>query len=95
VGEPLVISADQLLASAEVFDPRTKQWRRTGAPPVPQAPTVTLLLATGKVLLGVGGTGSPSPTTRLVLYDPARGTWAAAHPLPAAVGRNAAGSFSR
>jgi hypothetical protein len=24
-----------------------------------------------------------------VLYDPARGTWAAAHPLPAAVGRNA------
>ena len=91
-GEVLVAGgygADQLRASAEVFDPRTKQWRRTGAPPVPQAPTVALLLATGKVLLGVGGTGPPSPTSGLVLYDPARGTWAAAHALPAAVGRNA------
>jgi large repetitive protein len=91
-GEVLVAGgdgADQLLASAEVFDPRTKRWRRTGSPPVAQAPTVALLLATGKVLLGVGGTGPPIPTTGLVLYDPARGTWAAAHPLPAAVGRNA------
>ena len=79
-GEVLVAGgygADQLLASAEVFDPRTKRWRRTGSPPVAQAPTVALLLATGKVLLGVGGTGPPIPTTGLVLYDPARGTWAA------------------
>jgi peptidoglycan/LPS O-acetylase OafA/YrhL len=66
-GEVLVAGgygADQLLASAEVFDPRTKQWQRTGAPPVPQAPTVALLLATGKVLLGVGGTGPPKPHDR-------------------------------
>lgn len=73
---------NQLLASAELFDPRTKRWRRTGSLRVAQAPNAALLLTTGQVLISGGYTGPSSPSASPELYDPRRGTWAAARALP-------------
>ncbi len=85
-GEVLVAGGqdahNQLLASAELFDPRTRRWRRTGSLRVAQAPRAALLLTTGQVLISGGYTGPSSPDAGPELYDPRRGTWAAAPALP-------------
>ncbi len=61
---------EEPLTSAEVFDPATGRFRRTGDLPAGRSGHVAALLSTGKVLIAGGG------RQLLVLYDPESGTFA-------------------
>ncbi len=60
---------EEPLTSAEVFDPATGRFRRTGDLPEGRSGHVAALLNTGKVLIAGGGRQS------LVLYDPDSGSF--------------------
>ena len=56
--------------SAELFDPATRTFSRTGSPLVPRASHTATLLADGRVLVAGGYNGSFLASTEI--YDPAR-----------------------
>ena len=74
----------RVLASAEIYDPETGTWSRTGDLSEAREDATAVTLADGRVLV-VGGTGpnsgGDSPFASAEIYDPAAGTWTAAGSL--------------
>jgi hypothetical protein len=74
------VSADgngtQVLAAAEIYDPRTGLFSPTAPMPEPRSDATAALLQDGRVLVVGGGLDDPTaPSATAVLYDPATGTW--------------------
>ncbi len=67
---------NQLLGSAEVYDPKTGLWSPTGSLGTASSFHTTTVLPNGKVLLA-GGHSAIDDLPRAELYDPASGTWGA------------------
>lgn len=69
----------ELLASAEIFDPRGHRFTATVAMPSPRLGHTATLLKSGKVLIagGLGGDGGRQSVGQAtaVLFDPATGSW--------------------
>jgi Galactose oxidase, central domain/Kelch motif len=79
-GGPGNNSSTQILASAEVYDPRTGTWSPTGKMGAPRGDHSATLLPDGRVLVVGGfnelGAKSYAPSLATAeLYDPASGTW--------------------
>ena len=65
-----------VLAAAELYDPRTGTWTATGSMVTPRVYHKAALLADGRVLLISGiNSGPEGGPTVADLYDPAGGTW--------------------
>lgn len=62
------------LASAELYDPRTRAWSATGSMQTPRGGHTATLLATGDVLVA-GGYGPSTALASAELYDPHAGKW--------------------
>ncbi|WP_427164247.1 Kelch repeat-containing protein [Streptomyces sp. C1-1] len=69
------------LASAEVYDPRTRLWSTTGALGTPRWGHSAILLADGSVLVAGGSTVRSGPSTTALRsaerFDPSTGRWTA------------------
>jgi N-acetylneuraminic acid mutarotase len=74
----------RFLDTAEVWDPATGKWSRTGRLHAPRVGASAVTLADGRVLI-VGGIASPESApieqASTEVYDPDRGTWNAAGSL--------------
>jgi len=72
------------VATAELYDPATGSWTPTGSMHTARSQHIAMLLPGGKVLV-VGGMNENDtlsyPLASAELYDPASGTWAAAHDM--------------
>lgn len=68
------------LTSAELYDPETGTWTRTGSMPHPhgESESATVVLEDGRVLLTGGFTAIDTPQANTELYDPGSGTWSSA-----------------
>ena len=64
-----------LLASAELYNPDTNTWTVTGSLPSGLLSQTACLLPNGQVLVAGGKTSLQSDTACAELYDPTRGTW--------------------
>jgi len=76
-------STQRDLASAEIYDPESGSWSRTGDLAAARSGAQAVTLADGRVLL-VGGSGPDSGDQTFAtaeIYDPAIGTWASAGSL--------------
>src|SRR5204862_5876960 len=62
------------LASAEIFDPRSGTWRRTGSLNDARYQHTATLLQDGRVLVAGGG-GTAGVLSSAELYDPGSGRW--------------------
>src|SRR5215207_7507767 len=68
----------QPVATAEIYDPATGTWTKTGSLKVKRAKHVAALLADGTVLVVGGQTDNQMPATETAtaeLYDPDAGVW--------------------
>ena len=93
-GSPFTLTAtgagsnsQPVIASAEIYDPKTRKWSPTGSMATRRALHVATLLPNGKVLVAGGRTCNQPPpvacnfsftTTTAEIYDPATGTWSPA-----------------
>jgi hypothetical protein len=71
-------------SSAEIYDPASGTWSRTGDMAIGRRDAFTITtLASGKVLVAGGGTNwTGIATDKAELYDPVTGTWVPTTPLP-------------
>ncbi len=66
---------DSFLATAEIYDPATGTFHRTGSMSTPHRGHTATLLQDGRVLVVGNGGESTRSSTAADLYDPASGTW--------------------
>jgi N-acetylneuraminic acid mutarotase len=66
------------LASAEVFDPKTRSWQETGSMATPRAMMAGIVLPDGRVLVAGGTSHGGAEIASAELYDPTTGSWAPA-----------------
>ncbi len=81
-GKVLVVGGtdgENVIASAELYDPATGSWSLTGSLNSPRASHFAALLPNGRVLVG-GGTYGRDVVLTTELYDPATGSWSFAAP---------------
>lgn len=76
-------NANDVRASAELFDPESGTWSRTGDMLHARAGQTAILLTDGTVLVAGGGTTPTDALDSTELYDPATGTWSATGKLRA------------
>lgn len=62
------------VASAELYDPATRTFTRTGQMTQPRSDHAAVILGDGRIL-AVGGDGGESALSGAEIYDPARGAW--------------------
>jgi hypothetical protein len=74
-------SDGQPLASAELYNPRTGRWTRTGSMTMARAGHTATLLPNGRVLVTGGLDSSGTARSSTDLYDPGPGRWRAATPM--------------
>jgi N-acetylneuraminic acid mutarotase len=72
-------SSDQPIytATAELYNPATEKWTRTGSMTTPRASHGATLLENGLVLVEGGNSSTASSGNTAELYNPATGTWKA------------------
>lgn len=70
-------AGEESTASAEIYDPATKQWTVTGAMPVANRTHSMVLLKSGRVLTG-GGEGAGKVAS---IYNPTTGVWKQIAPM--------------
>lgn len=75
VGGRTAFPGGTILASAELYDPRSGTWTTTSSLAAARWAHTATLLSNGKVLVA-GGEGSSGYLASAELYDPASGTWA-------------------
>src|SRR3954447_20146029 len=63
------------LASAELYDPASRSWTRTGSLTTARGNHTATLLSSGKVLVAGGQDGFANPFQSAEIYDPATGAW--------------------
>jgi hypothetical protein len=71
--------ANNVTATAELYDPATNSWRLTGSMHHPRSGATATLLRNGTVLVAGGGGGGVLASAEL--YDPATGHWKATGPM--------------
>ena len=69
--------ANDVRASAELYDPRTRTWSRTGDMRQARAGHVAVLLTDGSVLVAGGGTSPVDALDTAEVFDPQTGSWSA------------------
>jgi len=69
---------DKVLASAEIYDPATGVWSRTGSMQTPRECAAATRLQDGRVLVAGGRDGMFNAYRSAEIYDPQTGTWSAA-----------------
>ncbi|RKH72439.1 kelch-like protein [Corallococcus interemptor] len=82
-------SMDEIVATAEVYDPVSGTWSPTGSLAQPRWGHTATLLPNGKVLVVGGRDANNGLVATAELYDPASGTWSLAG-TPLAPGANSA-----
>jgi N-acetylneuraminic acid mutarotase len=76
-------SGSEAVATAELLDRATNQWKPTASMNSAAANRVAVVLANGKVLVAGGLPGLHQPAIENAeLYDPAGGTWTATKAMP-------------
>jgi hypothetical protein len=72
---------DTYLATAEVFDPATGKWAKTGSLKVARSGALAVTLTDGRVL-AAGGTTAKGTVADTEIWDPAAGTWSSVGTTP-------------
>ena len=68
------VPSNSILSSAEIYDPKTREWSETGKMTTARDGHSAVLLANGKVLVA-GGFSEHGLLSTAELYDPATGIW--------------------
>src|ERR1035437_5479641 len=73
-------AAGQATATAEIFDPRTQQWRSVGPMKTPRQHHIAALLGDGRVLIA-GGQNDSEVTAETEIFDPSTKSFSPSAPM--------------
>jgi hypothetical protein len=81
VGGKTLQNQERGLASAELYDPVTKQWHAAPNMLIGRQGHAAAALPNGRVLVAGGTDGNGQPTTSAEIYNATKGSWSAAQPM--------------